>query len=81
LPWDPGVYDQVTDRAHRIGQKKTVVVIDILAAGTIEYNIRNMIFQKRKTRDFLVDNEDIPIEEVEKRVYAVTKENIKELLK
>ncbi len=34
--WNPAVEDQATDRAHRIGQRKTVSVYRIVAAGTIE---------------------------------------------
>ncbi len=34
--WNPAVEDQASDRAHRIGQKKTVEVIRLIAKGTIE---------------------------------------------
>lgn len=45
--WNPAVEDQASDRAHRIGQKKTVEVIRLIAKGTIEEKIYK-IQQKRK---------------------------------
>lgn len=44
--WNPAVEDQATDRAHRIGQKKTVHVIKIVTKGTIEEKIYEL--QERK---------------------------------
>lgn len=37
--WNPAVENQATDRAHRIGQKKTVHVIKMVTKGTIEEKI------------------------------------------
>ena len=37
--WNPAVEDQATDRAHRIGQKKIVEVIKLIAKDTVEENI------------------------------------------
>jgi hypothetical protein len=34
--WNPAVEAQATDRAHRIGQDKTVFVYKLIAAGTVE---------------------------------------------
>ncbi len=34
--WNPAVEAQATDRAHRIGQNKTVFVYKLIAAGTVE---------------------------------------------
>ena len=44
--WNPAVEDQATDRAHRIGQKKTVYVMKMIASGTIEEKVLAM--QRRK---------------------------------
>jgi len=46
--WNPAVQDQATDRAHRIGQHKTVEVIKLLAKGTIEEKIYNLQQKKRE---------------------------------
>lgn len=37
--WNPAVENQATDRAHRIGQEKTVHVIKLITQGTIEEKI------------------------------------------
>jgi len=46
--WNPAVEEQATDRAHRIGQRKVVEVIKIIAKGTIEENI--ILLQEQKKR-------------------------------
>jgi len=44
--WNPAVENQATDRAHRIGQNKSVWVIKLVAQGTIEERI--LALQERK---------------------------------
>ena len=44
--WNPAVEDQASDRAHRIGQKKSVFVYKMVAADTVEERIIDM--QERK---------------------------------
>ena len=44
--WNPAVEDQATDRAHRIGQKKNVYVMKMIASGTIEEKVLEL--QRRK---------------------------------
>ena len=44
--WNPAVEAQATDRAHRIGQKKTVYVMKMIASGSIEERI--LALQKKK---------------------------------
>ena len=46
--WNPAVENQATDRAFRIGQKKSVVVHKFLTKGTIEEKIDGMIEGKTK---------------------------------
>jgi SNF2 family DNA or RNA helicase len=46
--WNPAVEEQATDRAHRIGQQKTVEVIKLLAKGTIEEKIYNLQEKKKE---------------------------------
>ncbi len=45
--WNPAVEDQATDRAHRIGQTKPVMVYRIIAQGTIEDEILKLHETKR----------------------------------
>jgi non-specific serine/threonine protein kinase len=45
--WNPAVEDQATDRAFRIGQRRSVQVRKFVCAGTVEEKIATMITQKR----------------------------------
>ena len=45
--WNPAVEDQATDRAYRIGQRRTVHVHKLVSSGTIEERIDEMITNKR----------------------------------
>jgi len=45
--WNPAVEDQATDRAHRIGQEKPVMVYRIIAQNTIEEEILRLHDTKR----------------------------------
>lgn len=45
--WNPAVEDQATDRAHRIGQDKPVMVYRMISQGTIEEEILKLHDSKR----------------------------------
>ena len=47
LPWNPAVLDQRVGRAHRMGQKHTVNVINLIAKGAIEERIWDLMKLKR----------------------------------
>ena len=44
--WNPAVEDQASDRAHRIGQKRSVFIYKLIAADTVEERI--IALQQRK---------------------------------
>jgi SNF2 family DNA or RNA helicase len=44
--WNPAVEDQATDRAYRIGQKRTVYSMKLITRGTVEEKVLAM--QQRK---------------------------------
>ena len=46
--WNPAVEDQATDRAYRIGQKRTVYNVKLIARGTVEEKVLALQQQKRK---------------------------------
>ncbi len=48
--WNPAAESQAVDRAHRIGQDRTVMVYRMIAAGTIEEKV--VALQERKARLF-----------------------------
>jgi len=48
--WNPAVEAQAVDRAHRIGQNRTVMVYRLVAVGTIEEKV--MALKERKAKLF-----------------------------
>lgn len=56
LWWNPATAAQAEDRAHRIGQRKTVFVTTLLAVDTIEERIQNLLKQKRELFKIVVDD-------------------------
>ncbi len=46
--WNPAVEDQATDRAHRIGQDKAVMVYRLVCEHTVEQKMVEMGAEKRK---------------------------------
>ena len=62
LAWSPGIHLQGEDRIHRIGQKDGCMVYYLLAEGTIEEEIAEMIDRKQKIIDAVLDGKDTPEE-------------------
>lgn len=55
--WNPQVEAQATDRAHRIGQKRSVQVIKFICKGTIEERILELQDKKKKLSDALIEGD------------------------
>ena len=49
--WNVAAQNQATDRAHRIGQEKEVVVFKLITRDTIEENIMKL----QKAKEMLAD--------------------------
>lgn len=75
--WNPAVEDQATDRAHRIGQEKTVEVIKLLAKGTIEEKIFNLQDKKREIIKSVMGEESSE----ETLISGITEEELQDLFK
>jgi SNF2 family DNA or RNA helicase len=52
--WNPAVENQATDRAFRIGQRRTVQVRKFICTGTLEEKIDEMIMEKKALADLVV---------------------------
>ena len=61
--WNPAVEDQATDRAHRIGQKKNVYVMKMIASGSIEEKVLALQRRKQAVISATVDTTDSAIME------------------
>ncbi|MBP9749552.1 MAG: DEAD/DEAH box helicase [Candidatus Pacebacteria bacterium] len=70
--WNPSVENQAIDRAHRIGQTKSVNVYRLLTKGTIEEKIQDL---KRKKKGLF----DAVVEESGGLMEKLTWEDIREL--
>ncbi|MCD1158804.1 DEAD/DEAH box helicase [Peribacillus frigoritolerans] len=73
LWWNPAVEEQAADRAHRMGQKKEVQVIKLIARGTIEEKMNELQEKKRHLIEEIIDPGD-------KSSSALTEEDIREIL-
>jgi SNF2 family DNA or RNA helicase len=56
--WNPAVEDQATDRAHRIGQKKTVYVVKMIAENSVEERVLALQRKKQLVIDATVGTTD-----------------------
>ncbi len=54
--WNPAVENQATDRAFRIGQKRSVQVYKFVVAGTLEERIHELIESKQSLAESIVGN-------------------------
>ena len=52
--WNPAVEDQATDRAHRIGQTKTVFVHLFITPGTLEEHVDEILERKGRVADSVI---------------------------
>lgn len=58
LVWTSTAHDQCEDRVHRIGQKRGVTSYYVLAEGTVETRIINLLDRKRGIVSQVLDGED-----------------------
>ena len=53
--WNPAVEDQASDRAHRLGQTKSVFVYKLIAADTVEERILELLQRKAELAGIAFD--------------------------
>ncbi|MFI9822725.1 SNF2-related protein [Streptomyces sp. NPDC052013] len=62
--WNPAVEAQATDRAYRIGQTRPVQVHRIIAEGTIEDRIAELLIRKRELADAVLGSGEAALTEL-----------------
>ena len=55
--WNPGVENQASDRAHRIGQTRTVFVYKMITKDSIEERVMELQEKKRLLTDSVIQTE------------------------
>ncbi|MER6996431.1 DEAD/DEAH box helicase [Streptomyces sp. NPDC000410] len=68
--WNPAVEDQATDRAYRIGQTQPVQVHRLIAEGTVEDRIADMLLHKRALADAVLGSGEAALTELTDRELA-----------
>ncbi len=71
--WNPAVEDQATDRAHRIGQDRTVYSIKLVTQGTVEERVIDLQQKKRRLINAAVADQQAAVQ-------SLTWEDIRTLL-
>ncbi|MFB7210630.1 DEAD/DEAH box helicase [Streptomyces sp. NPDC056255] len=62
--WNPAVEDQATDRAYRIGQDRPVQVHKLIAEGTVEDKVAQLLESKRALSDAVVGSGEAALTEL-----------------
>ncbi|MGM0437974.1 MAG: SNF2-related protein [Bacillota bacterium] len=71
--WNPMVERQASDRAHRIGQDKRVIVYKLITRGTVEEKMLKLQKKKKNIFDRVIEDNPNPID-------SITWDDIQELL-
>lgn len=64
--WNVAAENQASDRAHRIGQEKTVSVFKLISKGTIEERIRELQRRKAELADNILNGDTISLSSLSK---------------
>ena len=79
LGWNPSWHDQAEDRVHRIGQEAdSVNAYYLLAAGTVEEPIAELIDAKRKVISQVLDGKEVESAEILMDLLNITLQKRKE---
>ena len=73
--WNPAVENQATDRAYRIGQKRTVYSVKLIAQDSIEERVLALQRKKQKLYNAALEDDDSATD-----VHNLTWDDVQELL-
>ncbi|HEY5985446.1 MAG TPA: DEAD/DEAH box helicase, partial [Streptosporangiaceae bacterium] len=80
--WNPAVENQATDRAFRIGQKRSVQVRKFVCTGTLEEKIDEMIEEKKALADLVITDGEGWLTELSttdlRKVFELSKDAVSE---
>ena len=62
--WNPAVEDQATDRAYRIGQKRTVYSVKLITRDTVEEKVLAMQKKKKAVIDATLATDEKVIQQL-----------------
>lgn len=57
-PWTYAIYEQCTDRIHRINNKEPVFIYNLICEDTIDEVVAKVINRKKALADYMVDDKD-----------------------
>ena len=78
--WNFAVENQASDRAHRIGQKKSVQVIKLITEGTIEEKIIKLQEKKRTLSENILEKNNKSDNQKPKDIFEMNERELMELL-
>lgn len=55
-PWTQAAYLQAQDRIHRIGTKQAVTIYNLIAKGTIDERVHELVQDKAALSDYIIDD-------------------------
>ncbi|CAJ1393561.1 unnamed protein product [Effrenium voratum] len=79
--WNPAKEAQATDRAHRIGQQKTVLVHRFTTLGTFEERLALIVQEKKALAAFTLDSGGSSTGDVAQVIAAMPDAQLRELFR
>jgi SNF2 family DNA or RNA helicase len=69
-PWTDAVWTQAQDRIYRIGSKNPVFIYNLIARGTVDERVLEIVTDKKHIASYVVDDEitDAGIESLRKYI-------------
>lgn len=56
-PWTNSAYEQAQDRIYRIGTSRPVFIYNLIASGTVDERVLEIVTDKKYLSDYIIDND------------------------